>query len=232
MIIASNFKTNHTRASARAFVEALGAPKCEVRVFMPFTALDNFETNCQIKMGAQNFYPVQSGSFTGEIGAEQLEEFGIQSVLIGHSERRHILQEPTTLIRQKFAFAVVKNWEIVYCIGEPKEVREEGFEAVKAYLETQLEGIDMAYERLIVAYEPVWAIGTGLSASVEQIQETHQYIKTRLSAPLLYGGSVNANNVASIVGVKECDGALIGSASWKKEAFLEILNHTTQGEIR
>jgi len=230
MIIASNFKTNHTRSSTKAFLEALGVPPCQVRVFVPFTALDGFEVPVSVVVGAQNFYPVQSGSFTGEIGAEQLEEFGVRSVLIGHSERRHILGESAAFIRQKFAFALEKGWEIIYCIGESQEVRAQGFEAVKAYLEAQLEGIELGYERLIVAYEPVWAIGTGLSATVEQIQQTHAYIKTRLSAPLLYGGSVNGENIAGIVGLKECDGALIGSASWKPEAFVEILRKASSAQ--
>ncbi|MBE0496004.1 MAG: triose-phosphate isomerase [Campylobacterales bacterium] len=225
MIIASNFKTNHTRASTKDFLETLKAvgTTCEVRVFPPATALDCFALPAHIKVGVQNFYPAQSGSFTGEIGAEQVEEFEIESVLIGHSERRHLLKESTELVRQKYAFARAKDWEIIYCIGEPKEVREAGFDAVRAYVEEQLVGIDVRYERLIVAYEPVWAIGTGLSASLEQIQETHQYIKTRLNAPLLYGGSVNVENIGAIVGLEECDGVLVGSASWKKEAFVRML---------
>jgi len=182
MIIASNFKTNHTRASSREFIELIASISTshEVRVFVPFTALDLFQLPLHVKVGVQNFYPAQKGAFTGEIGAMHLEEFGVQSVLIGHSERRHIIKESNGLIGEKYAFAMEKGWEIIYCIGEPKEVRLQGDKAVMDYVDAQLEGVDLSYDKLILAYEPVWAIGTGLSASLEQISSTHQAIKSRL----------------------------------------------------
>lgn len=226
MIIASNFKTNHTKESSRDFIEKIAAIKTphEVRVFVPFTALDAYKLPLHVKVGAQNFYPVQKGAFTGEIGAIHLEEFGIQSVLIGHSERRHILKESNELIREKYAFAMEKGWEIIYCIGEPKEIRLKGDQAVMEYVDAQLEGIDLNYDNLILAYEPVWAIGTGLSASLEQINTTHKAIKTRSSAPLLYGGSVKVDTIASITELNDCDGVLVGSASWDKEAFAAMID--------
>lgn len=226
MIIASNFKTNHTRKSSKEYIEAIVSAQTanQIRVFIPFTAYDNFQLPLHVKVGAQNFYPAQQGAFTGEIGAMHLEEFGVESVLIGHSERRHVLGESDELIREKYAFAMEKGWEIIYCIGEPKEVRLEGDEAVMDYVDAQLKGIDLSYEKLILAYEPVWAIGTGLSASLEQISTTHQAIKSRSSAPLLYGGSVKIDTIMSITSLKECDGVLVGSASWDKDAFLAMIN--------
>jgi triosephosphate isomerase len=225
MILASNFKTNHTRQSTRAFVEAVSqcASSHDIRIFPPLTALDNFALPLHVKVGAQNIYPVNAGAFTGEVGAMHLEEFGIETLLVGHSERRHVLGESRALIQEKCAFAVKKGWELIYCIGEPREVREEGFDAVKAYVDAQLEGIDLSYERLIIAYEPVWAIGTGLSASLEQIQATHAHIKSHTHAPLLYGGSVKKETIASILALKECDGVLVGSASWNQEDFIAMI---------
>jgi triosephosphate isomerase len=229
MIIASNFKTNHTRASAREFIEFVngfvsnGNEKHQVRIYPSATALDSFDINQSIKIGAQNFYPTQNGSFTGEVGFEQLEEFGIESVLIGHSERRHVLKEEQSFIAQKFDFAKEKKVEIIYCIGEPKEVREAGIEAVMAYLWEQFEGIDINYPRLIVAYEPVWAIGTGLTASIEDIEETHARLREKIEVPILYGGSVKVENTHEVLGVENCDGVLVGTASWQKESFCNMI---------
>lgn len=229
MIIAANLKTNHTRASTQEFVSFVDGfvnnqnDKHQVRIYPSATALDAFSLNSCIKIGAQNFYPVQNGSYTGEIGFEQLEEFHVDTVLIGHSERRHILGESQELISKKFNFAKEKNIEIIYCVGEPREVREEGIEAVMAYLWEQFDGIDINYPRLIVAYEPIWAIGTGLVASLEDIEQTHTRLREKLDIPLLYGGSVKVENVGEILGVTHCDGVLVGTASWQKEAFCNMI---------
>jgi len=229
MIIASNFKTNYTREKTKRFVHTVQSfiqrskSVQEVRIFTPSTALDCFDEVASLRVGAQNFYPVQNGSFTGEIGFEQLEEFGVRSVLIGHSERRHILGEPQALIAQKVAFAQAKNIEIVYCVGEPKEIREKGIDAVMSYIWEQFEGIDSAYDKLVVAYEPVWAIGTGLTASNRDIEEVLERLAEKLSAPLLYGGSVKVDNLESILHVKHCEGVLVGTASWSEEAFCKMI---------
>jgi len=229
MIIASNFKTNYTRGSAKAFIKEIQAfvshtkSKQNVRIFAPFTALDRFDEIQNIKVGAQNFYPIQSGSYTGEIGFEQLEEFGIDTVLIGHSERRHILKESQSFIAAKYDFAKAREVEIVYCIGEPQEIRMQGIDAIMSYLWEQFEGIDIHYDRLVIAYEPVWAIGTGLSASLEDIEEVLTRLQEKLSAPLLYGGSVKVENIESILNVKACEGVLVGTASWNEKAFCEMI---------
>lgn len=229
MIIASNFKTNYTRGSAKAFIEEIQAFVCHtkseqnVRIFAPFTALDRFDEIQNIKVGAQNFYPIQNGSYTGEIGFEQLEEFCIDTVLIGHSERRHILKESQSFIAAKYDFAKAREVEIVYCIGEPQEIRMQGIDAIMSYLWEQFEGIDIHYDRLVIAYEPVWAIGTGLSASLEDIEEVLTRLQEKLSAPLLYGGSVKVENIESILNVKACEGVLVGTASWNEKAFCEMI---------
>ena len=229
MIIASNFKTNYTRTKTDDFVISIqdfmreNKSKSEVRIFVPATALDVFDEVRALRVGAQNFYPVQNGSFTGEIGFEQLEEFDINSVLIGHSERRILLKESQSLIAQKFDFAKDKNVEIIYCIGEPKEIREQGIDAVMAYLWEQFEGIDISYENLIVAYEPVWAIGTGLTASIEDIEEVLERLDEKLSSPLLYGGSVKVDNIREILSIKKCGGVLVGTASWSVEALCQMI---------
>ncbi len=224
MIVASNFKTNHTRSSTKKFVDFINSQNffTEVRIYPPFTALNNFELTPNIRVGAQNFYPAQKGSFTGEIGFEQLEEFDVQSVLIGHSERRHVLGETQESICKKYDFAKEKECEIVYCVGEPKEIREQGIEAVMEYIWNQFDGIDIKYDELVVAYEPVWAIGTGLSASLEDIKEVLDKLRVKIKAPLLYGGSVKVETTKDILEIENCDGVLVGTASWDVKNFSKM----------
>ena len=220
MIIASNFKMNHTRKSTAEFLEKLSEVKTNhiLRVYPTATAL------CENKfVGVQNGYPAQKGSFTGEIGLEQIKEFNIDKILIGHSERRIISNETQKLISQKYEWYKNENFEIMYCIGEPLEIREKGIDEVIKYLKSQFEGIDLSYEKLIVAYEPVWAIGTGLSASIEEIKQTHQKLKEFIDNPILYGGSVKLENIKQICEIENVDGVLIGTASWNIDNFIEMI---------
>ena len=233
MIIASNFKTNHTRASTKEYISFVNEylnenSDIEVLVFPTATSLDIYETNANLIIGAQNAYYVNSGSFTGEIGTSQLDEFNIKTILIGHSERRHILGESQEEIAKKFAFYSALGYKIVYCIGEPLEVKEQGLEATLEYVYEQFVGIDTNYENLILAYEPVWAIGTGVTATNEDIKNVHSAIKAKIEKPLLYGGSVKVENVAEICSLDGVDGALIGTASWKKEDFVQILKNVKE----
>ncbi len=228
MIFAANFKTNHTRKSTAEYIRALNdkieSSPTEHRVFVfpPATALDSYETTATI--GAQNAYPAQNGAFTGEIGVEQLEEFGIDTILIGHSERRELLGESQEAVAKKFAFFKEAGFEIIYCIGEPLEVRDQGDEAVVEYLLAQFEGIDTSYGKLIVAYEPIWAIGTGRSATVAEIESTHKALRATLPAtPILYGGSVKPANIVEILSIENVDGVLVGSASLDIESFYEMV---------
>jgi triosephosphate isomerase len=228
MIYAANFKTNHTRASTEAYIaelkEKLASKKAEdsIYIFPPATALNRYEGDFTI--GTQNAYPTQNGAYTGEIGVEQLNEFDINTILIGHSERREHLGESQEKVAQKFSFFKEQGFEIVYCIGEPLEIREKGIDAVMEYLLAQFEGIDTTYNNLIVAYEPIWAIGTGRSATVEEISTTHQALKKAINnKPLLYGGSAKPANIKEIVSIDGVDGVLVGSASLKTDSFSEMV---------
>ena len=230
MIIASNFKTNHTRESTKEyliklnhFVKENGIKEEEILIFPPTTAIDRYNLEKNIELGVQNAYPVDNGSYTGEIGFLQIDEFEIETILIGHSERRHILKESQELITQKYNFYKDKNFKIVYCIGEPKEVRDEGFDKVLEYNLSQLDGIDLDYKNLIIAYEPVWAIGTGVSATTEDIEKTLSALRESIKAPLLYGGSVKVENIKEILSIKNCDGVLLGTASWDIENFKQMV---------
>jgi triosephosphate isomerase len=227
MIFAANFKTNHTRASTEKYIEVLQEkllakkPEDQVYIFPPATALDRYEGDFTI--GAQNAYPAKNGAFTGEIGTEQLEEFDIKTILIGHSERREHLGESQEKVAQKFAFFKEQGYEILYCIGEPLEIREKGNEAVMEYLLAQFDGIDIRYEKLIIAYEPIWAIGTGRSATEEEIASTHEALKQTVQKPLLYGGSVKPANIKEITNIRGVDGVLVGSASLDADSFSQMI---------
>ena len=218
----ANLKCNHTRASFREYAKILDenlSANDDVSVFAPASAFD--EKRHIFRLGAQNFYPCESGAFTGEIGKAMLDEFDIKDVLIGHSERREILNESEEFLRAKFDFAAKNGWNVIYCIGENLSTNESG--ATKEFLSRQLENIDLGYKNLVIAYEPIWAIGTGKSASIEQIDEVLSFLKTKANVPLLYGGSVNAANIADITGIKSCDGVLVGTASWDANNFLNLI---------
>ena len=218
----ANLKCNHTRASFREYAKILDenlSANDDVSVFAPASAFD--EKRHIFRLGAQNFYPCESGAFTGEIGKAMLDEFEIKDVLIGHSERREILNESEEFLRAKFDFAAKNGWNVIYCIGENLSTNESG--ATKEFLSRQLENIDLGYKNLVIAYEPIWAIGTGRSASIEQIDEVLSFLKTKANVPLLYGGSVNAANIADIAVIKSCDGVLVGTASWDANNFLNLI---------
>lgn len=226
MIFAANFKTNHTRASTLVYLEQLEQQISDNQndkfyLFPPSTALSSHHG--KITIGAQNAYPAINGAFTGEIGLEQLKEFDIKTILIGHSERRQLLRESGEDISKKFEFYKSQNFEIIYCIGEPLEVREQGDDAVVDYLAEQFNGIDTNYDKLMIAYEPIWAIGTGKSATNNEIATTHQALRILSSKPLLYGGSVNTTNIKEISSIKNVDGVLVGSASLEVNNFTALI---------
>lgn len=227
MIYAANFKTNHTRASTRTYLQHLDSflqfqnESLQCFVFPPLTAIDAFY-NKRVKVGVQNAYPVQSGAVTGEVGLEQLQEFNVKSIIIGHSERREVLGETQEAIAKKYEYFKSQGFTIIYCVGEPLEVRQAG--DLQEYLLGQFEGIDTSYENLIVAYEPIWAIGTGVSAEPKMIEQTHMMVKKMIDAkPLLYGGSVKPESAAQIMALEGVDGVLVGSASLDVESFQQII---------
>ncbi|HIP11557.1 MAG TPA: triose-phosphate isomerase [Arcobacter sp.] len=233
-IIASNFKTNHTRKSTKEFIVNVNSflnknnIDNEVIIFPTATALDEFVTVSNLSVGAQNAYYVKNGSFTGEIGTEQLDEFGIKTILIGHSERRHNIGESQKDITLKYNYYKSLGYKIVYCVGEPLEVKEQGISQTLEYVFNQFDGIDLEYDNVIIAYEPVWAIGTGLTPSIEDIETIHKKLKKKLQKPLLYGGSVKPTNLAEILAIPNVDGTLIGTSSWNEEDFKSMITTTNK----
>jgi triosephosphate isomerase len=228
-IVASNFKATHTRKSTKEFVEDVDSYLKEkeitndVFIFPASTALDTFKLQENLTIGAQNGYPVKSGSFTGEIGTLHLDEFEINTILIGHSERRHILGESQKDIVIKYNYFKAMGYRIIYCFGEPLEVKNCGITETLGYILEQFDGIDLSYDNLILAYEPVWAIGTGKSATTEDIALIHKKIKKKVNKPLLYGGSVKVCTLQDILEVPNVDGVLVGTASWEVEDFKKMI---------
>jgi len=226
MIIAGNFKTNLTRGQTLSYAESLekfldeNSISQDVVIFPATSSLISHDG--RLAIGTQNAYATSNGAFTGEIGTEQLDEFGIKTILIGHSERRHILGETQEDLVKKFNFYKELGYRIFYCVGEPLEVRESGEESMMEYIFSQYEGIDVEYENLVIAYEPVWAIGTGLTPTLEDVASIHKALKAKSKAPLLYGGSVKPNNVEDLLKVDNVDGVLVGGASLVVEDFAKM----------
>ena len=232
MIIAANLKTNLTRKQTSEYVNELESYivknniSQEVLVFPASSSLN--EHNGKVIIGAQNAYATQNGAFTGEIGQDHLDEFSIKTILIGHSERRHILGESQEELVKKFNYYKELGFKIVYCVGEPLEKREAGKEVMMDYIAAQYEGIDTSYENLIIAYEPVWAIGTGLTPTLEEIQAIHTDLKEKSTAPLLYGGSVKVTNAKEVLELQNVDGVLVGSAALYAEHFCTMIQYAQE----
>lgn len=228
MILAANLKTNLTREKTNTYIKGLekfldeSKSTQEVYVFPATSSLD--KQMHRVVVGAQNAYPTQNGAFTGEIGLEHLEEFGIQTILIGHSERRHILGETQDSLVKKFAFYKEQGFKIIYCVGEPLSVREAGHEQMMEYISAQYEGIDTEYKNLIIAYEPVWAIGTGLTPTLQEIEHIHNELKKKSPAPILYGGSVKVTNAKEVLALSSVDGVLVGSAALYLDHFCSMIH--------
>lgn len=190
-----------------------------------------------IEVGAQNLFFEKEGAFTGEWSAAMLQSVGVQYVIVGHSERRTVFGEPDAWVQKKVARALEAGLTPIMCVGETLKEREEGetftvlLRQVRAGL-ASLEADQIA--RVVIAYEPVWAIGTGKTASPEQGQEAHRFIREELAAlagedmaanvRILYGGSVKPENAAALIAQEDIDGALVGGASLRREAFVAIVN--------
>ena len=226
-----NWKMNGTLAFAEEYVNKLlgevRPASVQVALFPPFTALSSFQylvKDSFLKFGAQNMYYEDSGAFTGEVSPVMLKEIGVDYVLIGHSERRHIFLENDEMLMKKVEAAHRHDIPVVFCVGETLEERRTG--ATKDVLKRQLILVqDILSRRDIVAYEPVWAIGTGVTPTMDEIGESISWVKELLKAdlPVLYGGSVNKGNAVDISGVSGVDGVLVGGASLKVEEFAIII---------
>jgi len=234
MIIAANLKTNFTRKQTDNYLNELETYmnahniSQEVLVFPATSSLN--EHDGKVTIGAQNAYATENGAFTGEIGLDHLNEFAIKTILIGHSERRHILGETQEELVKKFNYYKELGFKIVYCVGEPLAKREAGNEEMMEYISSQYEGIDTEYENLIIAYEPVWAIGTGLTPTLEDIAAIHKDLKAKSTAPLLYGGSVKVTNAADVLAIDNVDGILVGSAALYAEHFCTMIEYAQELE--
>lgn len=218
MKIYVNLKANHNRSTFFNYslkLDAfLGEKYHDIVVFPPATAF-----NADIKyflQGAQNFYPALNGPYTGELCKIHLDEFKITNVLIGHSERRALKDE---LIKEKLDFAMQHKLDITYCLGESKEVFEEGLSL--DFLQRQLSGVDLNYRSLKIAYEPIYSIGTGLAADIKEVEKIISFLRQRFSGDIFYGGSVNLENMQSFKGL--VDGLLISSAGLDPNNMIEIL---------
>jgi len=239
-LIAGNWKMFKTIVESREFVQALSsaftaAPGLEVAVFPPFTALAaTHGLDPKIKIGAQNMFFEEKGAFTGEISPLMLQEVA-DCVLVGHSERREIFAESDELVNKKLRAALQFNLPPVLCIGETLPEREAGKTLLKVrrQLEKALQGVAAAdMEKITVAYEPIWAIGTGRNATPGQAQEVHHFIRQTLQeiAPgskikILYGGSVKPENSMELLSQEDISGVLVGGASLKVEQFSAIIHN-------
>lgn len=241
---------NLERKSALELVSALrdrigNRDDVDVAVFPPFVYLDEVArvlSGSPIKVGAQNCCDEASGAFTGEVSAAQLKDVGVQVVCLGHSERRHLYGESDELINNKVVHALATGLEVILCVGETMEEREQ--KQTETVVKRQLSGglanvtgADLA--RVTIAYEPVWAIGTGLTATPEQAQAVHSYLRGLVlglydeaaanAIRIQYGGSVKGSNVAELMACPDIDGALVGGASLTADQFMPIVEFESSG---
>jgi len=239
--IAANWKMNKTSAETRTFLNEFiplveQADDIDIVIAPPFTSIcaaAGLLANSSIHLAAQNLFYEEKGAYTGEISPSMLTEAGCSHVIIGHSERRQHFKETDEILNRKTKIAGKHELKVIFCIGESLEEREAGktFDVLNREI---CEGLkDVPAAGIIVAYEPVWAIGTGKTATTEQAQETHHYIRERLAAlygvataegiRILYGGSVTGDNVDSLMSCADVDGALVGGASLKADTFSRIV---------
>jgi triosephosphate isomerase len=246
-VIAANWKMNKTGSEAVDFIAQLQRifdgkrpADREVIIFPPFTALEKTALSADdvdwVQVGAQDLYPAEKGAFTGEISAEMIRNAGGCIVLTGHSERRHIMGEDDRSVAQKTLFALQHGLKVMLCIGETLEEREQGL--LRNVLERQLitamsfDAGALSDHSFYVAYEPVWAIGTGRTATPSDIAEAHALCRgimrsiageRAFSIPLLYGGSVKPSNAGEILSLDNVDGVLVGGASLEADQFSRII---------
>lgn len=252
LVIAGNWKMNKTAAEGKALVEALKplvADICpcqaEIIVCPPFTTLSaviDAARGSNVKVGAQNVHWEKNGAFTAEISADMLKEAGVEYVIIGHSERRQYFGETDKTVNGRITAALAAGLKPIVCIGETLAEREGG--VTEKVLHTQLagglEGLDAAtVGQLILAYEPVWAIGTGKTATPEMAEETHKCIRAFIGAKfggaaaksivIQYGGSMKPDNAEALCAQPDIDGGLIGGAALKADSFAELVKNAIAG---
>ena len=249
--IACNWKMNKTPADAEVLVAEIAAAigrqtEVDVLVCPPFTALERVGRKLEgsnLKLGAQNMHFEVNGAFTGEISAPMLRDLFVTHVILGHSERRALFGETDGFINQKVLTALKNQLRPILCLGESPAEREAGstLKVVQTQLEAGLEGVGKEQlPSVIIAYEPVWAIGTGKVATSDQAQEVHAYIRGLLTKTfgetmaqkvrILYGGSMKPSNAAELLNQKDIDGGLIGGASLDSRSFVELVQAAAEAK--
>lgn len=242
-IIAGNWKMNNTASEGVKLIEALKPlvkdANCDVAVCVPaidVPAAAEALKGSNVALGAQNVHFAQKGAFTGEISADMLKEYGVKYVIIGHSERRQYFGETDETVNKRTLAALEAGLIPIVCIGESLEERESGKteKVLDQQIEVGMKGID-DISKIVIAYEPVWAIGTGKTATAEQANETIGYIRKKLgevfcpkcaeNVRIQYGGSMNAGNCKELMAMPEIDGGLIGGASLKAGDFATIVTY-------
>ena len=240
-IVAGNWKMNASKEAVNTLVMGILSGMADVNskviICVPSPYLSQAEAltiHSQLHVGAQDLNVNASGAFTGEVSADMIKEFGAEYVIVGHSERRSLYGETDEIVAEKVQVALDNGLTPLFCIGELLEERESGntetvvARQIKAVIDRV--GIE-AFKNIIVAYEPVWAIGTGVTATPQQAQDTHAFIRRLLAehdsdiaqtTPILYGGSMNPVNAEELIGCEDIDGGLIGGASLKSDDFLHI----------
>lgn len=242
-IVAGNWKMNKNLQETEALLSELSAmlpdSNAEVIVAPTFVNLQAAQSSLQnstIQVAAQNMHFADNGAYTGEISADMLLSLGVDTVILGHSERRAYFGEDDALLAKKVKTAIDKNMKTIFCFGEELEERksDKHFEVVESQLKNALFDLDAdAWSQIVLAYEPVWAIGTGETASPEQAQEMHAFIRKTIAdaynssvaegVSILYGGSVKPGNASEIFSKPDVDGGLIGGASLVASDFVEII---------
>ena len=248
-VIAGNWKMNKNRAEAKALIEELkplvADASCDVVICVPFTNLETAlaaTEGSNIKVGAENCHFEKSGAFTGEISADMLTEMGVEYVIIGHSERRQYFGETDVTVNKRTKAAIEAGLNVILCVGEMLEDRENGITAELVALQTKIALKDVTRDQLkqvIIAYEPVWAIGTGKTATAEQANEVCAIIRSVIAEmydqaaadamTIQYGGSRNAKNAEELVAQPDVDGGLIGGAALKAQDFSVIVKAASNG---
>jgi triosephosphate isomerase len=242
-IVAGNWKMNNNKFETIDFIQSLKkltlSSRVRVIIAPAFTHLAQAEEmtrESRLEVVAQNMNAEKSGAFTGEISATMLQSIGIKSVILGHSERRAYYNESDLALKDKVAAALNNDMEIIFCFGEKlsDRKRDNHFDVIKSQITSALFDLNAhSWSNLILAYEPVWAIGTGETATPEQAQEMHAYIRSIIAekydqslangVPILYGGSVKPNNAPAIFSQPDVDGGLIGGAALKVDDFYAIV---------
>lgn len=241
-IVAGNWKMNMTMDESIKLIaelEQISENNIEIKIAPAYTNLYksiSLLMSTQIEVIAQNLHQEKNGAYTGEISAEMLKSIGIKTVIIGHSERRQYFNETDIILSKKVKTALEHSLDVIFCVGEELSEREKGnhFELIKTQIKTGLFGLNNdEIKNVVIAYEPVWAIGTGMTANTHQIQEMHEFIRNLINEKynymissnirILYGGSVKPNNAKEIFSLDDVDGGLIGGASLSFSDFSSIV---------